>query len=163
MWSITKILHSSMKHYWIHVAKYDGNNMWECNTRFSTIAIELGMALKSPYINCERPRFSTSFSKSNSWFSFGSSSKYSSLLLSISTNEATYVMVVFECGNNYWKIPIDVFIVNLTLWNALEIGIDNYHRSGWLGESKATHNFRRHACGLFETKFLMSLGVVLVS
>jgi hypothetical protein len=58
------------------------------------------------------------------------------LILSMSTNEATYVMVVFECGNNYWKIPIDIFIVNLTLWNGLEISTDHYHWSGWLGKTK---------------------------
>jgi hypothetical protein len=33
----------------------------------------------------------------------------------------------FECCNNYWRVPIDVFIVNLTLWNDLEIGIDHNH------------------------------------
>jgi hypothetical protein len=46
---------------------------------------------------------------------------------SISTNETTYVMVAFECGSGYWKIPIDVFIADLMLWNDLEIGIDHNH------------------------------------
>jgi hypothetical protein len=48
----------------------------------------------------------------------------------ISTNEATNVMVAFECGNDYWKVTIDVFVANLTLWNDLEINIDHYHQSG---------------------------------
>jgi hypothetical protein len=52
-------------------------------TRFSTTIIELGIKLKSPYIDYERLRFSMSLSKSksNSWFLFGSfSNQYSSLL-----------------------------------------------------------------------------------
>jgi hypothetical protein len=59
--------------------------------------------------------------------------------MSISTNEAMYVMIAFECGENYQRIPIDVFLVDLTLWNDLEIGIDHYHRSGSLRESKVAH------------------------
>jgi hypothetical protein len=46
---------------------------------------------------------------------------------SISTNEATYGMIAFECGSDYWRVPIDVFIANSTLWNDLEIDIDHYH------------------------------------
>ncbi len=49
-------------------------------TRFSAVVAELGMALKSPYKDYERLGFSMSLSKSNCWFSFGSSSEYSSLL-----------------------------------------------------------------------------------
>jgi hypothetical protein len=48
-------------------------------------------------------------------------------VMSISTNKATYVMVAFECGSNYKIVFIDVFIVNLTLCNDLEINIDYYH------------------------------------
>ncbi len=43
-------------------------------TRFSTIVVELDMALKSPYKDYERLGFSMPLSKSNCWFSFGSSS-----------------------------------------------------------------------------------------
>jgi len=49
---------------------------------------------------------------------------------SISTNETTYVMVAFECGNGYWRVSIDVFIVDLMLWNDFEIIIDHSHQSG---------------------------------
>ncbi len=47
------------------------------STRFST---KLSLALRSPYTNYERSSFSMSLSKLNSWFSFGSSLEYSSLL-----------------------------------------------------------------------------------
>jgi hypothetical protein len=36
-------------------------------------------------------------------------------------------MIAFECGNDYWKTPIDVFLVDLMLWNDFEIDIDHYH------------------------------------
>ncbi len=49
-------------------------------TIFSTVATKLSMALRSPYKDYEMLRFSMSLSKSNCWFSFGSFSKYSSLL-----------------------------------------------------------------------------------
>jgi hypothetical protein len=41
-----------------------------------------------------------------------------------------YVVVAFECGSDYWKVPIDVFIVDLKLQNDLEINIDHCHQSG---------------------------------
>jgi hypothetical protein len=46
---------------------------------------------------------------------------------SISTNEETYGMVAFECGSDYYKVPIDVFVANSTLWNDHEIDIDHFH------------------------------------
>jgi hypothetical protein len=39
-------------------------------------------------------------------------------------------MITFECGSDYWKVPIGIFIVDLKLHNDLEISIDHCHRSG---------------------------------
>jgi hypothetical protein len=39
-------------------------------------------------------------------------------------------MVAFECGSDYWRVPIAIFKTDLMLWNDLEIGIDHSHQSG---------------------------------
>ncbi len=51
----------------------------------------------------------------------------------IPTNDEMYVMVALKGGNDDWKIPIDIFIVILTMWNDLEHGIDHCHQIGWMG------------------------------
>jgi hypothetical protein len=50
----------------------------------------------------------------------------------------------------------------LTLWNDLEINIDHYHQSGWLGEDKVAHYPKRCVCEGLETRFWMNSIVALV-
>jgi hypothetical protein len=46
----------------------------------------------------------------------------------IPTNDKTYVMVALKGGGDDWKIPIDIVIAILTMWNDLEHGIDHCHQ-----------------------------------
>ncbi len=71
----------------------------------------------------------------------------------IPTNDEMYVIIALKGGSDDWKIPIDIFIAILTMWNDLEHGINHCHQIGWMGESEMAHAFWQHVRILLKITF----------